>query len=559
MKLVELVLYPVTETPMQIRRKIGIEATTHSLDELAGVVEQYGADAAAAPEYRETLGTIVGFDGSADGFDIPVINISDKADRVEGFKFNRRDTGVYNFVAIVVANPINDTRSQELQYIITGYTSPAERSMFGHLPDDMRFFINDIYGLQATYLRDALGGRVIDPSGYRMVENYILSQALVTPTDHEVSVDVISVAKSASMINRMQSSADVTFQPDSSRFLSPTANTSPQLMTSKLTSPVSFVTAISNASLRTIGEDNRLSRTESFFAGNASVDLESELSGKCIVRKFSNYEFVTALRNALIRETGSSAAGWETTNSASFRLSDLRMAVENSHYVDERIAASMTLADRRRTTQVESTDEWTVRNGFATQASLVAYDFATQLGPILSRNLIGEVSMFYDNRQTDFMTPPQMNIIPESVRTLIRGDLPLQLAQRARTDLTALAVQVTKNNRIACTIEVVALLGTITRIIVHVDGEPVPERFTYASFMSARLHSGVSTDIGYVGRLATETSKLLTAVESGYCGFERRNGQQFMMSNIPTPPSLSSQIPAPAAPTLGSGMFSDLL
>ncbi|MCU6316549.1 hypothetical protein KWH52_17755, partial [Proteus mirabilis] len=117
--------------------RIGFFESKYALDELVNVVAQHGENAAKTRDYQEALGQIVGFDNTPTGVESPLINVSDDETRPVQFQYNSRDTGVYNFVAIIVGNVINESRTQETRYFVSGYTSQAERSVFNHLPDDM--------------------------------------------------------------------------------------------------------------------------------------------------------------------------------------------------------------------------------------------------------------------------------------------------------------------------------------------------------------------------------------------------------------------------------------
>ncbi|MUY37164.1 hypothetical protein GLN57_26210, partial [Shigella flexneri 2a] len=75
--------------------------------------------------------------------------------------------------------------------------------MFNHLPDDMVLYINEIYGLQCTYITDAFGGRRINPDSFRLIDNYVLSKTLTADSYVEHTIDVISTAKAADMVRKV--------------------------------------------------------------------------------------------------------------------------------------------------------------------------------------------------------------------------------------------------------------------------------------------------------------------------------------------------------------------
>ncbi|TLA35639.1 hypothetical protein [Salmonella enterica] len=535
MQLVNLLMYPVYDVPEQVRRRIGFNASTGALDDLAAAVELGGEKAVGTQQYQEALSAIVGFDGTQNGFERPFINVSDDDNHPVQFQWESRDTGIFNFVAVFIAKPLNATRTQETQYIVSGYTSQAETSLGSLLPDDMVLYINDIYGLQATYTHDALGGKTLNPDSFRLLDNYVLSKALSVEGQTESTVDIISIAKAADMVKRIEMNSGEKFVPTSDSVLSATSSSAPQLMVSQLQRPENYVSAISNAYLASSGVDTELGSVESFFAGNNSIGVESELKQRGVIRNYSNHELIAAMRQALQNGMSDVSGGWKATSKATFRLADLRNAIVNPMRLDECIRESLALASRRGLGAglVNQTDHWIGRNGFSTQGSLVAYDLAMSIGPIMSRNLIGEVSFVFDNRNTDIMIEPTLEVIPNSVSSITHHQLPAALGRRFLQNMKEAMVQVTKHNHIRCHMLVTALLGTVTRIEIRVDDEPL-EYYTYASFMQFRLHTGNTTDLKYVGELAQNTATLLKAVEEGYTEFEKGQGRGRMLSNIPT-------------------------
>lgn len=534
MQVLNFLLYPVHEIPEQIRRRIAFNASTSSLDNLTEVVARQGHSALGTAEYQSALSSIVGFDGTPTGFERPLIDVSGSDSNPAQFAYNRSDTGIYNFIGVLVANPVNETRTHETRYIITGYTSQVEKSLTGLLPDDMVLYINDIYGMQATYGFNGFNERVVNPNGYRMLDNYVLSQALSTEGYSESTVDIISVAKSADMVKRINLNPGEQFIPTKDTIFSPTASTSANLISNKLTRPDAFVTAMSNGYLKTMGQDDTLSQVDSFFEGTGGVGIEKELSSLGVVRQFANYEFVRAMRSALQKNTGRNSDAWRSVQKARFTLSDLRAGVDNPFHLDNQIQSSLNSAYMRGAANIEKTDEWVGVNGYSTQASLLSFDMAMQLGPIMARSLIGQCRFVFDNRAADFVTPATMQVIPESVGSISGDQLPGVLARQFETDLKQMFITVTKHNQIRASIVVVAMLGTVNRIEVTVDGELMPAFHTYASFMSSRLHMGNTTDLEYAGKLAMDTVGLMKSIEEGYNDHVRRDDPTRLLSNIPT-------------------------
>ncbi|ANZ48336.1 hypothetical protein BIZ78_gp239 [Erwinia phage vB_EamM_Caitlin] len=540
MLLKSLQIYPVYEVPEQVRRRIAISGTTGALDSLSDIVAQNGHAASGTTQYQNALADIVGFDATPQGFERPIVNISGDDTSVTQFAYEARDTGIYNFVMVLVANPINESRSQEVQYVVTGYTSQGEQSLIsGLLPDDLVLYINDIFGMQTTYRRNAFGERVLDENSFRMIDNYVLSRSLAFNDYHEASINAINITKSADMVKKMNLGKGEKIIPTDNTLFAPVASTAPTLLAGNLTQPTNFVTAISNSYLRTMGRDNELSMVDSFFEGTGGTAVEQELQSLGVVRTFTNYELVKAFRSALSTNTGNAKEGWSISQRANFRLRDLKVALVNPQMVDQQITDSLFLAARRGMGQIDSTDSWIGRNGYSSMGNLVSYDLSMQLGAILSRNLVGRVSFMFDNRQADFTNMPVLNVYEDSVEAIANAQLPRLLGQRLLSDLHAMFVKVTKHNHIRCAVQVIALLGTVTRVEILMDGENQAERYTYASFMSARLHNGNTTSLEYAGRLAESTCDLMNAIEDGFGTHERGIGKDNLFSNIPSAPNQS--------------------
>ena len=538
MLLKSLQVYPVYEVPEQVRRRIDISGTTGALDNLSDIVAQAGHAAAGTSEYQNALADIVGFDATPNGFERPIVNISGDDNKVTQFSYEARDTGIYNFVMVLVANPINESRSQEVQYVVTGYTSQGEQSIIsGLLPDDMVLYINDIYGMQTTYRRNVLGERVLDENSFRMIDNYVLSRSLAFNDYHEASINAINITKSADMVKKMNLKQGERIIPTDNTLFAPVATTAPSLLAGNLTQPTNFVTAISNSYLRTMGRDNELSMVDSFFEGTGGTAVEQELQSLGVVRQFTNYELIKSFRQALSTNSGNTREGWNVSQRANFRLRDLKVALVNPQLVDQQISDSLFLQARRGLGQVDSTDSWIGRNGYSSMGNLVSYDLSMQLGAIMSRNLVGRLSFLFDNRRADFTNPPSLDVFEDSLEAIANAQLPRLLAQRLLSDLHAMFVKVTKHNHIRCAVQVIALLGTVTRVEIMLDGESQKERYTYASFMSSRLHNGNTTSLEYAGRLAESTVGLMSAIEDGFGSHERGRGKDNLFSNIPSAPN----------------------
>lgn len=537
MLLQTLDIFPVYEVPEQIRRRIDINGTTGSLTELADIVAQKGQSATGTMEYQSALSGVVGFDPKKDGFERPLINISGDDKYVTQFKYESRDTGVFNFVMVLVANPINETRSQEMRYVVTGYTSQAEASLLGTLPEDMVLFINDIFGIQTSYTRNSMGERVVNPNGFIMVDNYVLSRALAAGEYQEASINAINITKSADMVKKLNLANNEQIHLTDDTLFAPVSSTTPTLLAGNLTQPTNFVTAISNSYLKTMGRDESLNMVDSFFEGTGGSSVEQELQSMGVVRQFTNYELIKSFRQALNNATGNSQEGWKISQRANFRLSDLRAALSNSFDLDNMLSRSLAIHRRSGLGQIEQTDNWVGNRGYSVAGSLVAYDLAMQLGAILSRALIGRVSFMFDNRDADFTQRPVLNVYENSVSSLSDAQLTRALAERFHNDLHSLFVKVSKHNHLRFSMHVVAILGSVTRIEVTMEGELQKEFYTFAGFMSSRLHGGNTTSLAYAGKLAQQTSLLMEAIENGFGSFENNRGVERLKSNIPSQPN----------------------
>lgn len=539
MKLVNMLMYPVYGIPEQIRRRISFSSSLSALDDLTEIVSREGRTAVKTQHYHQALGEIVGFDGTPQGVERPLVNVGD-GNSVDRFDYNRDDTGVYNFIAVLVADPINDTRSQETQFIITGYTSRADQSLSGRLPDDMVLYINDVYGLQQSYGSNIFGQREVIPGSERMVDNYVLSQALNVDSYQESTIDLISLAKSADMVRKIQIGSNEEYVPDSQTLFSPVASTQAQLMSSRLTSPNEFVNAMSTSYLKSRGQESNLTAVDSFFDGEGANGVQKELNGMGVMRGFASFPFIRSLREALQKNTGMSTDAWRSAQKANFRLMDIRAAVDNPDKLDSDIATSLHKAFMDRTNIIEKTDSWLLMNDFSAAGSLVAFDVSMQLSQIMARSKIGAVAFTFDNKMADFVTEPQLQVNPASVEALMNTQLSDALAQQFLTDLKRLFITVTKHNSIRFEVFVMARLGTVNRVEILMEGELMKEFYTFASFMSNRLHMGNTTDLRYVGQLAKDTERLFSSIDEGYNDHEKATGKSNLQLHLPDGPSMGN-------------------
>lgn len=534
MKLIAFQLFPVKEIPAQIRRLMSINASADALQQINTAVAIDGDDCVHSLEFNSTIAAVSGFDSTPEGFENPLVNVGQSDHQIDQFKYEDRDTGVYNWVAVIVADPINETRSQELRYVVTGYTSRAEPSLLGLLPDDLVLYISDIYGLQAIYVRNSFGERVIDPAGYRMVENYVLSRSLSVGDYVENSVTPITVSKSAEIIDHLKMSMGEDLILDNKTLLAPNLTGAPTLLTTQLQSPDGFVGAVAKSQVRTLGMHEDSTMRESFFSATRSNGVEQDMRSLGVVASFQTHSLITAFRNA-VASVGSSKDGWDISRTAQFTLRNLKDALINPESVDFSISSCIAASKRQTFSEIEKTDSWVGHNGYSTAGSLLSYEIATELGTILARNLISRVTFVYDNRNSDILSPAQVVVLEDSIYSIVESQMGQAMAVRFKKDLEMLMLRVTRNNRQRCAVTVTALLGTVTRIEIQMDGESIREFYTYASFMNQRLHAGNTTRHDYVSKLARSTASLVNAIEEGYESHNRTINRSNILTNVPTP------------------------
>lgn len=534
MKLIAFQLFPVKEIPAQIRRLMSINASADALQQINTAVAIDGDDCVHSLEFNSTIAAVSGFDSTPDGFENPLVNVGQNDQQIDQFKYEDRDTGVYNWVAVIVADPINETRSQELRYVVTGYTSRAEPSLLGLLPDDLVLYISDIYGLQAIYVRNSFGERVIDPAGYRMVENYVLSRSLSVGDYVENSVTPITVSKSAEIIDHLKMSMGEDLVLDNKTMLAPNLTSSATLLTTQLQSPDGFVGAVAKSQVRTLGMHEDSTMRESFFSATRSNGVEQDMRSLGVVASFQTHSLITAFRNA-VASVGGTKEGWDLSRTAQFTLRNLKQALINPEMVDFSISSCIAASKRNSFSEIEKTDSWVGYNGYSTAGSLLSYEIATELGTILARNLISRVTFVYDNRNSDILSPAQVMVLEDSIYSIVEAQMGQAMAVRFKKDLEMLMLRVTRNNRQRCAVTVTALLGTVSRIEIQMDGESIREFYTYASFMNQRLHAGNTTRNDYVSKLARSTASLVNAIEEGYDTHNRNINRSNILTNVPTP------------------------
>lgn len=541
MKLLNFVMYPVYGIPEQIRRRIDINGGLGDLQSLSQVVERFGDSALGTSDFSVAMGGVVNFDGTPQGFERPFVDVSGVGESGIRMPYGDSETGVYNWIAVMIENPINSTRSTENRYIMSGYTSRAEPSLLGRMPDDMRLYINDIYCVQATYQTTGLGERQIDANSFRVLESYVLCQTLEDQLNGVTELDVspIAVTKTADMVRKIGAGDGVTLFPlqqsplssnSDGTYYSSSFQATPQLMASQLSNPEGFVGTLAKGYMHSkITEDEDMGSTMSFFT-QAGNQVETFLRQKTIQRNLNSHNVIRGMQTALsqVDGVGSNSLG----HRGNFSLGNLRGAIVNPIELDNWVSQSVSLA-RQRGFQgaMENTDNWVTFNGQSTRASLISYDIAMQLGPILSRNLVGAVRFVYDNRQADLMTPAVVAVVENSLESINGSALPRLMAVRLQADLESVMLKASKHNRQSFQCVVTTRLGTVTRVEICMDGS-MPEFFTYASFMSNRMHVGITNDANYVGVLGAGVKDVMVAIDEGYEEFSRRSNITTMNTTI---------------------------
>lgn len=543
MKLMSLNMFPIHAIPQQVRRLLGVQGSADSLQMLADIVSEKGNEAKTDVDFNSTLSEVVGYSDKPDRVEVPLINVADAGEKdknkVVSMEFNK-DTNCFNFVMTVTENPVNDVRTQEVQFTVTGYTSRAEQSLSGLLPDDLVFYINEIYGVRVTYQKDPFGNLVPNYDSYTMLSNLVLSQSLHNAEIGYVerSINIIDVAKSANTAKTMIKSArlnpneKITLDPDST-FFAATANSTPRLLDTNLKTPTKFISAIATGQLNHLEEseiDDR-SAINTFFAQGDGVSIETAITGVGLVQSYANHGFIKALKAAVTRNVGGS--GYKIGSDPSFTLGQLRTAIVNPEELTRSIVDSLRSrdAEKLRMASQESTDDWVGIGNTTTRGKLIGYEIGMRISNIMSSNKIGQFSMMYDNRHADIVTPPTVEIFPQSVRTINRAPLPAALAKRFKTSIEQMFVEVSKHNRIKMDVMLHCVLGTVNRIEITIDGFQ-KERLTLASMFDSRLHFGNTLSNSYTLDLVNETAKMMEKIEDGYNDHSVKMGQARARTNL---------------------------
>lgn len=535
-QLLSLVLYPVYGIPEQIRRRADVNAGARDLMQLSNVVNQFGDSALAQTEFSMAIADVTGYDATPAGVERPFVDVSGVGEVGVRMPYGPSESGVYNWVAVLTNATTNATQTTEQRYIMSGYTSRAEPTLLGRLPDEMRMFINDIYCIQATYGYDGLGQRVIVPGSFRVIENYVMSQVLADEAMHSYEFDInpIAMAKNADLQRKLNLGDTDTIAPTVNSFGQPldplnqgtvysmNFQASPQLISTQLTNPTGLISTIAKGYIHATSNQNEIDTTVagSFFNDNGTA-TDSFLRQQGVQRNFSGHELIQAMSSALSQVDG--IASTRLGMDGNFTLGNLRNAIVNPQFMDNAVMNSINQArSRGLQMSLENTDDWTRSNGVSTPGSLVAFDIAMQIGPVLCRNMVGAIRFVYDNRRADVLTPAQLTPVENSLESTNGGPLDLIFAQRMVRDLEHVMLKASKHNRIPFMANITCRLGTVTRIELCMEGG-VPEYFTHASFMSNRMHVGITTSNDYVGQLGKSVKNVMKAIDEGFEDFNKRS------------------------------------
>lgn len=534
-------IFPVYDIPDQIRRRVETRATAGTLSQLSELVSRLGNDAMSDHNYSMLMSDMCKFSSMPDGYEVPVINISDKDNEVQAFN---KTSKIYAFTAELTSSSPSQYTSIEHSYIISGYTSEVEPTLTGRMPDDMVLYISDIHGLVSVYERTATGGMQLTQQ--RAADNYVLANALETATgsglhnNMELLVNPASLAAQGAMHKSMSldrdeeigNSGDVIMAPSL-----PSRSLGAQTYNSSVIRPEGLVGSIAESYMSyQMNKDLDDSSLTGRLFNSPTVAVQEYAITNRLVNTFSKHPLVAAM-TAGLRGNAPSAELRSTKfeNSGKFRLGDLTASISNPHDLERQIIDSV-LQSRRTRTQLgtdDSTDEWVGRNQYSTRGSLIAFDIAMRVGAIMASNTIGTAQFVYDSCDCDQFQKAKFHILPESIGSLSRAGVPRTKAQRFDRMLNEMMYLVTEQGRVPVTVVVKAVLGSVTRVEIRVDGDSW-EKYTHASFMMSRLHIGITNDNRYVNSLSHDIGQLYGAINEGYNDYVRRSNLSEIGSYLPS-------------------------
>lgn len=535
-RLVAFHIFPNVDVPEQIRRRIETRMDVTTAQNLGNLFATHGQDAMATSEYNMYLSDICRFSTRPDGFEKPIINISGDQDTIVNYNSRAR---IYNFTAELICREPADMSLIEYSYVVSGYTSEAEPSISGLLPDDLVMYINDIHGIQTVYERMPGGG--LGNPRQKSVDNYLLANVLSSYGNilgtSEYLVNPATIASTGVMINSLELGDNESL--DNAHF-TPTIGSNlsgAQIYSSNITRPENLMSTVVASY---VNHENNVTSDQdditNMIFNTPHTSISQYVTSARLVCSFSSHEFIRALTAGLRGNVNNAERkSAQLESSARFTLGDFMAAIANKHDLTSQIAEGLSHA-RRSLAQLETqenTDNWVGANGYSTRGSIVAYDIAMRLGSVMSGNLIGKVQFAYDTVEANAVTKPRMHIFNDSVGSVSRSNISLAFAQRFSKMLEAMMFQATEYSRLPCTVVVKAVLGVATRIEVKLDGGSW-EYYTFASFLSSRLHIGQTNDRQYINNLGKDAAGIYKAVSEGFNEFNRVSNIANIGSYTPT-------------------------
>lgn len=506
MRLDSINFYPVTNIDDHYRRQYDINIDGATLDIVGNSIAEFGSEAFDKADVRSAFNFSAGYSTNTSQMEAPIINLSDNNHTLSAMN---RGSRFWRFVATITIDPIDTHRSSETATIITGYTSEADSTLSGLLPDDMRLYINEVIGIKMVYGYNSFGQRFVTKT--TLTSDYAVTAAITAQFGTSPEQLVIP----STLLNAAHTSGQIGgYEKDTmmSAFFNPRAT----LVDSNSIVPEKFMRSAAQA--YTLG----LAETYNFNGNNSHNSLgqflsveptanETLMSAKVHMQTGQN-NFVRALRNNLSSKIEGNSAE-NLTNKMCFSLRELRTCLANGMLMDESIRASVN-ASRNMDFSYESYG-W--QSG--TPGAAVAYDIANRIPSILLKCLVGSAAIVYDNTQVNYgigsVMEAKMSITPGSIITptgVIPDELSRLLEILLKQEIFSI---VTRNGDIELQATIHASVGGVTRISVAAQGYP-EETYVYASFMSSRLKPSLSSSIEYTGKLAETFNEFTGHLTSAY-------------------------------------------
>ena len=525
MKIESFHAYRVHDIPEQIRRKMAVNTSFTTLDDVKEAVSRFGADATVNGDFRGLLSDVASYDTTENGYDIPSINIGADNDMT----FFNQNSQIYNFIAVVTVSPANEVRLTEDRCIIVGYTSEVSPSFGGFLPDDMKMFINDIYSLRVSYAFGPTGNRFIPENGMAIIDNYVLANTL--PQTYAVGSmpEAYVLPDNMMSIAALQKDYDINGGAGESINHAASFRDVPQCVSANMVSPEQFALHATGGYLNGLQCANEIGSEFATWGSSASSQTSQFFRDKRLTQTLGNQKFVRKLRDHLA-SSGLVANSNAAVNSGAFTLADMKMCIGNAAELDRWISESVTLSEQNMSPDLGA-DIW----GTGTMGSLVSYDIANRLGSIMAKHQIGGLQFAFSTQQYVDGVLGRPVIIPQSLCALDRnGHVPQVLLSKFREQLEYnLIATVTKGLMIPMECRVMSALGGATRVEILIDGSSSWEAYTYASFMSGRLNTTTTGDTNYIQTLANSLGNFTAAVGEGFQDHLNGQAHQMIYSDVP--------------------------